>query len=70
MADAADLGADRAQQMHDDVLAARQAAAAARPALDHPYCLDCDEPIPLARREALQGVETCVDCQGIREARA
>ncbi|OWL90458.1 hypothetical protein B7O88_04230 [Halopseudomonas aestusnigri] len=35
--------------------------------MDHPYCLDCDEAIPLKRREALPGVECCVDCQQLRE---
>ncbi|UGV30942.1 TraR/DksA family transcriptional regulator [Halopseudomonas aestusnigri] len=66
MADACDLGSDRAQQMLDDALAAR-IQKASRPAIDHPYCLDCDEAIPLKRREALPGVECCVDCQQLRE---
>ncbi len=26
-------------------------------------CIDCGEPIPEARRQALQGVQRCVDCQ-------
>lgn len=26
-------------------------------------CAVCDEPIPAARRAALPGVETCIDCQ-------
>ena len=66
MADACDLGSDRAQQIIDDALTARRLQAS-RPVVDHVYCLDCDEPIPLKRREMLPGVETCVDCQGIRE---
>lgn len=31
------------------------------------FCEDCDGTIPDARRVALPGVQTCVDCQGIRE---
>ena len=32
------------------------------------YCRVCEEPIPEARRRALPGVETCVDCQEILES--
>ena len=32
-------------------------------------CEDCGEPIPEARRKALPGCRTCVDCQSVREAR-
>lgn len=31
------------------------------------YCIDCDEPIPQARREALRGCERCIDCQTLHE---
>lgn len=27
------------------------------------HCAECDEPIPEARRQAIQGVRLCVDCQ-------
>lgn len=30
-------------------------------------CADCDEPIPLARRRAIPGVQHCVTCQEINE---
>lgn len=30
-------------------------------------CIDCDEPIPEARRRAIPGVQLCVDCQGGRD---
>lgn len=33
------------------------------------FCEDCDEPIPELRRETIQGCETCVSCQGLRERR-
>lgn len=32
-------------------------------------CQDCGEPIPEARRLAIIGVKTCVDCQTIKEER-
>lgn len=31
------------------------------------YCIDCDEPIPQARREAIRGCERCTDCQTLAE---
>ncbi|MCZ0960207.1 DksA/TraR family C4-type zinc finger protein [Paracoccus benzoatiresistens] len=30
-------------------------------------CIDCDEPIPEARRRAVPGVQLCVDCQSGRD---
>ena len=32
-------------------------------------CEECGEPIPDGRREALPGVQTCVECQSYREPR-
>lgn len=32
-------------------------------------CVRCGEPIPAARREAVPGVQLCVECQSIRERR-
>lgn len=68
MADFCDIGAERTDQMLSDALEARRLRAA-RPAVDHPFCLDCDAAIPIKRRELLPGVETCVDCQQLREVR-
>ena len=31
------------------------------------YCIDCENPIPQARREAIRGCERCADCQTIHE---
>lgn len=31
------------------------------------HCVDCDEPIPEARRRAVAGVTLCVDCQKERD---
>ncbi|MGY8811471.1 MAG: TraR/DksA family transcriptional regulator [Pseudomonadales bacterium] len=66
MADACDLGNDRAQQIIDDALAARRQQAS-RPVVDHLFCESCGVAIPPKRRELLPGVETCVHCQEILE---
>ncbi|ELX8380767.1 DksA/TraR family C4-type zinc finger protein [Providencia vermicola] len=29
------------------------------------FCLECGEPIPIARRQALPGVQLCITCQNI-----
>ena len=33
------------------------------------FCDDCGEPIPLARQQTVEGCDTCVDCQKLRERR-
>ncbi|KAA9010241.1 DksA/TraR family C4-type zinc finger protein [Histidinibacterium aquaticum] len=33
------------------------------------HCVECDEPIPERRREAIPGVKLCVDCQQERDGR-
>ena len=33
------------------------------------FCIECDEPIPEARREAIPGVQLCVACQSKLEAK-
>lgn len=32
------------------------------------HCLDCDEPIPEARRQAVPGCQYCIDCAEERES--
>jgi phage/conjugal plasmid C-4 type zinc finger TraR family protein len=32
-------------------------------------CLECGEEIPEARRRALPGVRTCIECQSARDSR-
>lgn len=42
-----------------------------RPGVDRPSretCLECEEPIPEARRKAIPGVVLCIDCQQDRDA--
>jgi len=31
------------------------------------YCVDCDAKIPARRRQAIPGVQRCVDCQQLAE---
>lgn len=31
------------------------------------FCLNCEAPIPKARQDAVQGCETCIECQTILE---
>ena len=31
------------------------------------FCIECDEPIPQARRDAVPGVQLCVACQSGRD---
>ncbi|PZW48316.1 TraR/DksA family transcriptional regulator [Humitalea rosea] len=33
------------------------------------HCVDCGDEIPEARRRALPGVRTCIDCQTARDGR-
>lgn len=68
MADVCDLGAERAEQLLDDALAQRRARQAG-PAAGALYCEDCDAAIALARRQAVPGCVTCVECQSLREVR-
>ena len=79
MPDFADLAAAREQELRDDALADhhRRIARASRPTADWPaltdgdhpaaddarLCAVCGDPIPAARRQAVRGCETCIDCQ-------
>ena len=49
----------------DAVKRARAEMAAGRESAE--YCEECGEPIPKKRREALPGVQTCVQCQSLRD---
>ena len=37
------------------------------PGVSRVLCIDCDAPIPSARRRAIPGVQCCVTCQEIAE---
>ena len=64
MSDIADLANDRAAEILQDALAARQRAAEQRgqlPGLQD--CEACDNPIPPERQVAMPGARLCVTCQ-------
>lgn len=49
-----------------DELARMKRAAHDRPSRSH--CIECEEPIPEARRSAIPGVTLCIDCQQERDS--
>ena len=63
MTDVFDRAQEREEEMRQDALAkqARQAQPAAGDSAL--VCAMCEEPIPEARRLALPGVQTCIECQ-------
>lgn len=63
MSDWADLAAAREAEIRADALADQRRRAGARFETSAETCAVCEEPIPEARRHALPGVQTCVDCQ-------
>lgn len=65
--DKADVANDYIEWRTEQVMKARQPQ---RNALaSRAICKECDEPIPKARREALPGVQLCVECQSLKEWR-
>lgn len=70
MPDEFDRAQEREQTLRDDALReqARRAGLAGKTIADSArYCIDCDAPIPEARRLAVPGVQRCVDCQELEE---
>lgn len=65
MADAADYGNEQAEYLLQVALARRKAASTSATSAE--CCEDCGVPIPNARRLAVVGCETCIDCQSLRE---
>ena len=56
-------------QIDDTVADAVKRARASIPAgMAAKYCEECGEDIPEARRKALPGVTTCVECQAVLDA--
>lgn len=57
-------------QIHDTIADAVQGARARLPHGDGAsHCVECGEEIAVARRKALPGVITCIECQSGRDAR-
>ena len=67
MADEIDRANDQAQYLLDVALQRSRRLPSNR--VSAQYCADCDEPIPLRRQQSIEGCQTCVDCQGLRETR-
>lgn len=67
MADEIDRANDQAQYLLDVALQRRRLVPSSRASAE--FCADCDDPIPLLRQQTIAGCQTCVDCQGLREAR-
>jgi phage/conjugal plasmid C-4 type zinc finger TraR family protein len=65
MSDDIDRAQERAEQFIEHALGERNRRAhpADEDLSDHPDCHVCGEPIPVARRAAIPGVKTCMDCQ-------
>jgi len=61
MADKADIAGDLIEQNLEAAMANHRNQVT--PKNDEPYCLECGEEIPAARREALPGCAHCVSCQ-------
>jgi phage/conjugal plasmid C-4 type zinc finger TraR family protein len=67
MADEIDRANDQAQYLLDVALQRSRLAPSSR--VSAQFCADCDDPIPLLRQQTIAGCQTCVECQGLREAR-
>ncbi|WP_223952416.1 TraR/DksA family transcriptional regulator [Citrobacter braakii] len=64
MADSMDLVQQRVEEERQrHIHTARNKA----PGVSCVLCIDCDAPIPPARRRAIPGVQCCVTCQEIAE---
>ncbi len=57
---------ERLADISEQQLAARIHAARISGTGPH-YCIDCADPIPQERREAIRGCERCTDCQTSHE---
>jgi phage/conjugal plasmid C-4 type zinc finger TraR family protein len=67
MADDIDRANDQAQYLLDVALQRSRRIPSSR--VSAKFCEDCDDPIPLLRQQTIQGCQTCVSCQGLRERR-
>lgn len=67
MADEIDRANDQAQYLLDVALQRIRVAPSSRVSAE--FCADCDDAIPVLRQQTIAGCQTCVECQGLREAR-
>lgn len=68
MSDVIDVANDHADYLLQMSIAQHQRRTAGQ-ATSAEFCADCDEPISPRRRELVQGCQTCIDCQQLRERR-
>ena len=68
MSDDIDRAQAREEEMREDALAEQSRRAHAESGDSALTCAMCEAPIPEARRLAVPGVTTCVDCQTSKEA--
>lgn len=52
--------------IQDELARMKSPGAAGRPSRE--TCIECEEPIPEARRKAIPGVLLCIDCQQERDS--
>lgn len=64
-ADPIDSACEREEEMRADALAdqARRAGLSGKTVKDSALRCECGTRIPLARRQAIPGVQTCIECQ-------
>ena len=65
MADDADTASEQQDRMNAEALEQRTRYSGH----SAEFCMDCGDPIPDERREAIPGVNTCCDCAAVRERR-
>ncbi|PKG57735.1 TraR/DksA C4-type zinc finger protein [Shewanella sp. GutDb-MelDb] len=63
--DDADLAVKHEERAEARARSRRMLAKPAKPSASH--CIECDDAISQARRNAVPGVELCIDCQTLSE---
>ncbi|SDS02696.1 transcriptional regulator, TraR/DksA family [Halopseudomonas litoralis] len=62
---------ERAFEMAQEREEAERAAAIERrvryAGVSREHCAECDDPIPAKRRNAIPGVQCCIECQALKE---
>lgn len=63
MTDQFDRATEIEEAQREDALEQHRWRRQSLPAVSSRVCRVCDEPIPVARRRAVPGCATCIDCQ-------
>lgn len=69
MADAADIANDVMESRLQDTIRSIRSKQPRASEAAIVWCVECGSVIPWQRREALPGVDTCVDCQNHKEGK-